>query len=307
MRVIFWGTPEFAIPSLDKIYLSSRDLCAIVTVTDKARGRGMKPAESPVKKYALEREIPVLQPPIGEGQADNLRDERFIEELKSYNADIFVIVAFKILPREIFSMPIYGSFNLHASLLPRFRGAAPIQWALIKGDKVTGVTTFKIEDKVDTGNVYLQKQISIEESDNFRTIHDKLSQIGGQAVQETLDLIDSGNFSLLLQDHSLATPAPKITKEICEIDWRQSAESIHNLIRGLSPSPCAFFIHNNNIIKILDSAVSSDNLPESGAFYQTKNELFVGCGAGSLKITELQREGKRKMYIDEFLRGYSFK
>ncbi len=299
MQIIFWGTPDFAVPSLAKIYDSGHEIAAVVTVPDKEQGRGLKVSCSPVKQYALERDIPVLQP-------EDFKSERFIAELRSYAPDIFVVVAFKILPREIFNLPPKGSFNLHGSLLPKYRGAAPIQWALIKGEKETGVTTFKIEERVDTGNVYLQKTLPIEPEDNFGTLHDKMSLLGSLAVEETLDIIESDGLELQHQDHSLACPAPKITKEICQINWNNRAEDIHNLIRGLSPFPGAFFLHNNNVIKVYSSSVDFSIDLATGSFHQTKTDLFVGTALGTLRIRELQREGKRKMSTEEFLRGYSF-
>lgn len=299
MRVIFWGTPDFAVPCLEKIISSRHEVVAVVTVPDKEQGRGLKVSFSPVKQCALAHNIPVLQP-------EQFKAPEFIAELQSFSPDIFVVVAFKILPREVFSLPPYGSFNLHGSLLPKYRGAAPIQWALIKGDSVTGVTTFKIEDKVDTGNVYLWKELPISADDNFGSLHDKMSEIGSQATVETLDLIASGNFTLLQQDHSMACPAPKITKELCQISWDQPAVAIHNLIRGVTPFPGAFFMHKGNLIKLQKTKITDSLNLKPGEFIQTKTELFAGCGEGTLQILELQREGKRKMPVEEFLRGYSF-
>ena len=299
MKIIFWGTPDFAVPSLEKIFTSDHEVIAVVTVPDKEQGRGLKVAYSPVKQFALERDIPVLQP-------ENFKSEEFLSELKCYSADIFVVVAFKILPREVFNLPPMGSFNLHGSLLPKYRGAAPIQWALIKGETETGVTTFKIEDRIDTGNMYLQKKLVIDPTDNFGTLHDKMSLLGSIAVEETLNIIEKNGVTLLQQDHSLACPAPKITKEICQISWNNTAVDIHNLIRGLSPFPGAFFLHKDNVFKVYASAVDTETILDPGIFRQTKTELLVGCGAGTLRILELQREGKRKMTTEEFLRGYAF-
>ena len=299
MKIIFWGTPEFSIPSLDKIYSSSHEVLAVVTSTDKEQGRGMKLQQSAVKTYALDRDIPVLQP-------DNFHSADFLTDLNSFGADIFVIVAFKILPESIFNFPPKGSFNLHGSLLPKYRGAAPIQWALINGDKETGVTTFKLEAKVDTGNVYIKKSIKILFYDNFGTLHDKMSVLGSEAVIETLEIIEEDNFTLSSQDNTLATSAPKITKDFCKINWSNSAESFYNLIRGLSPFPGAFFHHKDNLIKIYSAIPANEHNLASGAIKQFGSQLFIGCGGGTLEILELQREGKKKMSINEFLRGYSF-
>ncbi len=246
------GTPDFAVPSL-KILLKHHEVLAVVTAADKERGRGQKVSFTPIKEIALENNIPVLQP-------EKLKDENFITQLKNFSADLFVIVAFRILPKEVFSIPLKGSFNLHASLLPKYRGAAPIHWAIIKGEKETGVTTFKLEEKVDTGNIYLQKEIPILDEDNLGTIHDKLSELGAEAVFESVNMIESGNYNLLPQNNLEATPAPKITKETGKIDWNNSAEEIHNLVRGLSPYPAAYFEFNGRLIKIFKSQIVQSSL-----------------------------------------------
>jgi methionyl-tRNA formyltransferase len=299
MNIIFMGTPDFAVPSLKKLYESKHKISAVITTPDKERGRGQKITYTPVKDFALKNDIPVLQP-------ENLKDEIFINELKTFNVDLFVIVAFRILPREVFTIPPKGSFNLHGSLLPKYRGAAPIQWALIKGEKETGLTTFALAEKVDTGNIYYQEKIEISDTDDFGTLHDKMSITGAEVVLKTVEMIESGDFSLKEQDNSKASPAPKITKEIQQISWDNSAVEIHNLIRGLSPYPGAFFHHNNKLIKVFSSKLSGEKL-NPGKIKQTKTELFFGCGKGSLEILELQQEGKKRMKTEEFLRGYNFK
>jgi methionyl-tRNA formyltransferase len=298
MNIIFMGTPDFAIPSIKAILKSRHKISAIVTAPDKERGRGKKVTFTPVKEFALQHDIPILQPL-------KLKDETFINDLKKFNADLFVVVAFRILPPEVYNIPEYGSFNLHASLLPKFRGAAPIQWAIIKGEKETGVTTFKIEEKVDTGNLYLQEKINIDEEDNFGTLHDKLSQLGADLVVKTIDIIKEGNYKLKQQDGSKASPAPKITKETGLINWNSDAEDIQNLIRGLSPHPAAYFFYNNKMIKVYRSAVVHENL-QPGSIHQQGDNLIVGCGTNSIKILELQLEGKKRMGTPEFLRGFNF-
>jgi len=300
MNLIFMGTPDFAIPSLNKLTESKHNISAIVTAPDKERGRGKKVSYTPVKEFAIEKNIRVLQP---EKLKNNLH---FVEELKSLNADLFVVVAFKILPPEVFEIPKHGSFNLHASYLPKYRGAAPIQWALINGDSQTGLTTFKLAAKVDTGSIYLQKEVEIFPEDNFGTLHDKLSELGADIVLETINLIENGSFELQKQDDSLATPAPKITKDICKIDWNKSAIEIHNLIRGLSPYPAAFFSFNYKVIKIYQSEVVNRNDLKPFDIEQNKNELIIGCGKNAIRILHLQQEGKKRMGIEEFLRGFSF-
>jgi methionyl-tRNA formyltransferase len=298
MKIIFMGTPDFSVPSLKRLYESKHEIAAVVTTPDRERGRGRKVSFTPVKEFALNNNIPVLQP-------EKLKDEGFISDLKKYDADLYVIVAFRILPREVFTIPPKGSFNLHGSLLPKYRGAAPIQWAIIKGEKETGLTTFALAEKVDTGNIYYQEKTEINEDDNFGTLHDKMSLQGAEVVLKTVEMIDSGNFVLQEQDNSEASPAPKITREIQEIDWNRPAVEIHNLIRGLSPYPGAFFHHNDRLIKIYASQLSDEEL-NAGEIKQTKTELFIGCSENALQILELQQEGKRRMHTEEFLRGYSF-
>lgn len=297
MKIIFMGTPDFSIPSLKILLKNNHEILAVVTTPDKERGRGQKITFTAVKQFAIENNIPVLQP-------IKLKDESFINELKNLNPDLFIIVAFRILPKEVFEIPKYGSFNLHGSYLPKYRGAAPIQWALINGDKETGLTTFKLAEKVDTGNIYLQEKVEINTADNFETLHDRMSLLGAELVLKTVSLIEHGDYELLQQDDSLASPAPKITKEICSIDFNKSAKEIHNLVRGLSPHPAAFFIYNNKVIKIYKTEIVESINLKPFEFHQTKTELIIGCGKDALRILELQQEGKRRMDVEEFLRGF---
>ena len=300
MKIIFMGTPDFAIPSLKILTESRHEVLAVVTSPDKQRGRGQKISSTAVKKFAADNNLPVLQP-------EKLKNNpQFVEDLKKYDADLYVVVAFRILPPEVFTIPKFGSFNLHGSFLPKYRGAAPIQWALINGETETGLTTFKLAEKVDTGNIYLQKKVEIFKEDSLGTLHDRLSEIGAKVVLDTVNMIDKGDYELLNQDGSLATPAPKITKETSLIDWNQPAIKIHNLIRGLSPIPCAHFIHKEKNIKIYRSEIVERNDLAPGEFFQSKTELQVGCVEKALRILELQQEGKKRMGIEEFLRGFSF-
>ena len=299
MKIIFMGTPDFAIPSLNILIESKHKVTAIVTGPDKERGRGRKISFTAVKEFALKNNLPVFQP-------DKLKDQNFIEELKKYNADVFVVVAFRILPEEVFTIPSKLSFNLHASLLPKYRGAAPIQWALIKGEKETGVTTFALEEKVDTGNIILQEKIDIDPEDNFGSLHDKLSILGAEVVLQTVNLIEKGNYKLKKQDNNLSTPAPKITKEMTMIDWDKPAKEIHNLIRALSPYPGAYFELDDKIIKVYKSEIIYNKNLESGKIFHDKSELIIGCGENSLLLLELQQEGKKKLTVEEFLRGFRF-
>ena len=299
MNIIFMGTPDFAVPSLEKIFNSRHKLLAVVTAPDKERGRGQNVSFTPVKEFALQNNLPLFQP-------ERLKDNNFINSLKELAPDLFVIVAFRILPREVFSIPTNGSFNLHASLLPKYRGAAPIQWSIINGDKETGVTTFALEDKVDTGNIFIQKKIEILDKDNFGVVHDKLSIIGAEAVIETIDLINSGKFTLQDQDDTLASPAPKINKENGIIDWHRPAFDINNLIRGLSPYPGAYFFFRDKLIKIYNASVNKEKVLKPGEIFTCKEELIIGCGKYSLNILELQLEGRKKLSVSEFLRGFNF-
>jgi methionyl-tRNA formyltransferase len=297
MNLIFMGSADFSIPSLNNLYNSKHKILALVTVPDKEKGRGQKISLSPVKEFGLKNNIPVLQP-------EKLKDEKFIDQLKGFKADLYVVVAFRILPKEVFTIPPKGSFNLHASLLPKFRGAAPIQWALINGETKTGVTTFALEEKVDTGNIYLTKEVEIDDEDNFESLHNKLSEIGSKAVLETVDMIESENYHLKQQDNSSATPAPKITSETGKINWENSAEEIYNLVRGLSPVPCAYFYYDDKKIKVYKTRVQQKENTFPGKINHTKNSLSIECGKNELEILELQLEGRKKLSAEEFLRGF---
>jgi methionyl-tRNA formyltransferase len=300
MKIVFMGTPNFSIPSLKILLENNHQILAVVTTPDKERGRGQKVTYTAVKQFALENKIPTYQPEKLKGNSE------FVEQMKSLKPDLFVVVAFRILPKEVFEIPKYGSFNLHGSFLPKYRGAAPIQWALINGDTKTGLTTFKLDEKVDTGNIYLQEKVKINPDDNFETLHDRMSLLGADIVFKTVNLIERGRIELHQQDDSLASPAPKITKEICLIDWNKSAIEIHNLVRGLSPYPAAFFNYNNKVIKIYKTEIVTNISLKSFEFHQTKTELIIGCGKEALQILEIQQEGKRRMKIEEFLRGFNF-
>jgi methionyl-tRNA formyltransferase len=293
------GSADFSIPSLEILYKSKHKILALVTVPDKEKGRGQKLSITLVKEFGIKNNIPLLQP-------EKLKDETFIYQLKNFNAHLFVVVAFRILQKEVFTIPPKGSFNLHASLLPKYRGAAPIQWALIKGETETGVTTFALAEKVDTGNIYLQEKIKVEDEDNFETLHDKLSKLGANVVLKTVDMIETGDYKLKRQDNVLATPAPKITPETGKIDWTKPAEEIHNLVRGLSPTPCAYFFHDNKKMKVYKTRLLEKENPVPGKIIETKKNLFIECSKDELEILELQLEGRRRMGTEEFLRGFRF-
>lgn len=300
MNIVFMGTPEFSLPSLQTLLESNHKIVAVVTQPDRERGRGQKVTFTPVKQFAVENNIPVYQPEKLKGNYE------FISQMKRLNPDLFVVVAFRILPKEVFEIPKYGSFNLHGSYLPKYRGAAPIQWALINGETETGLTTFKLAEKVDTGNIYLQEKLAIFPEDNFESLHDRMSKLGAKMVLDTVNLIDGGNYELKPQDDSLASPAPKITKELSLINWNKSAAEINNLVRGLSPYPAAFFIFNNKVIKVYKTKVITGFHLQPFQFHQTKTELIIGCGKDALQILEIQQEGKKRMSVEEFLRGFKF-
>jgi methionyl-tRNA formyltransferase len=292
------GTPDFAVPSLNAINNSEHQLIAVVTAPDKERGRGREVSFTPVKDYAIKNNIPVLQP-------EKLKDHNFIEKIRELAPDLIIVIAFRILPAEIFKIPRLGTFNVHGSLLPKYRGAAPIQWSLINGDTETGLTTFFIQEKVDTGNIILQKKIAIDSDDNFGSLHDKLQSLSIDMVLETIKIIESEKIELLKQDESQVSSAPKITKENSRIDWKQPSEKIYNLIRGLSPYPAAYFILNSKSYKVFSSRIKKDLILQPGEIVESKNEIFIGTSTAALEIIEIQPEGRKRMKSDDFLRGYS--
>ncbi len=303
------GTPDFALPALKILLDNEYPIVSVVTVPDKPAPRrsggpqrqGKQFIPSPVKKFALQHQLPVLQPA-------SLGDPSLIGRLKSLEADLFVVVAFRILPKEILSLPRVGAFNLHASLLPKYRGAAPIHWAIINGEKETGVTTFFLEEKVDTGNIILQARVPIGPDETFGELHDKLGEVGAEIALHTVRLIEMGKAIPKSQNDGEATTAPKIFKEQCRIDWTRNARQVHNFVRGLSPSPCAFTIHGEKSIKIYRTKIEPSVSPEApGTVCETNNRLVVATTEEGIEILEVQQEGRRKMSAEEFLRGYRIK
>lgn len=302
MNIVFMGTPDFAVPSLEILLSHGYTISAVVTAPDKPRGRGQQMSVTPVKAAALKHSLPLLQP-------DNLKDEEFISNLKNLQPDLFVVVAFRILPKEVYSIPAKGAFNLHASLLPKYRGAAPINWAIINGEKDTGVTSFFLQDKVDTGNIILSARTAIRDDMNAGELHDVLSEIGAEIVLQTVRLIELGKAQPRPQDNTLATPAPKIFKETCRINWNQQSKKIYDFIRGLSPYPAAWTIHDGKMIKIYSSMQKSEirsQRSEVGRVDVKGKQLFVQTQDGWLEIVELQQEGRKRMTAEEFLKGYTF-
>ena len=305
MKIVFFGTPEFAVESLDKLIKSGFDIAAVVTMPDKIAGRGHKLIESDVKKYALEKGLKILQP-------EKLKSPEFIKELQEIDADLFIVIAFRMLPEIVWKMPRLGTFNLHASLLPKYRGAAPINWAVINGEKETGVTTFFLKHEIDTGDIIQQEKIEIKDEDNVGNIHDKLMYLGADMVVKTVKEIEKGEVKTCPQPEGEHIPAPKIFKETCRIDWYKKSISIHNLIRGLSPYPAAWTTMSDaRNLDPIDTKIFSSKLVDDmsskgnpGEILIKKNRLFVFTGDNLLEILSLQPAGKKRMDADAFLRGY---
>lgn len=308
LRIIFMGTPEFAVASLDALLLSEHEVVTVVTVPDKPAGRGQKLQQSAVKQFAVSKGLPVLQP-------EKLRNERFLEELKGYAADLFVVVAFRMLPEVVWQMPPMGTFNLHGSLLPRYRGAAPINWAIINGDSKSGVTTFFLKHEIDTGNIIFQEEVAIAPDDNAGVLHDNLMEVGARLVVKTANAIAEGNVTFIDQEELIKrgnepVHAPKIFKDDCRIKWSEGIDAIHNHIRGLSPYPAAWF----EMVK--------DGHPVSMKVYKSRKEgvahdfsigkvlsdgktfVKVACVDGYISILELQLAGKKRMPVKDFLLGF---
>ena len=296
--IVFMGTPEFAVPSLAILLQNKYRILAVVTAPDKPRGRGQQLSFTPVKEAALRHQLPVLQPVT-------LGDPGFAGQLQQLVPDLLIVVAFRILPREVFTIPRLGAFNLHASLLPKYRGAAPINWAIIRGEKETGVTTFFLQEKVDTGNLLLQARTPIREEDNAGTLHDRLAEIGAEVVLHTVRLIEQRKAIPRQQDEHLASPAPKIFKEDCRINWSLPSRDIHNLVRGLAPYPAAFTSHDGRVLKIFRTSLTDAPCDkDTGSVVVSPASLHVATGDRLLEVHELQQEGKRRMSVGEFLRGY---
>ena len=297
-RIVFMGTPEFAVPSLEALLRSGSQVAAVVTGADKPRGRGREVSPTPVKSAALKRGLPVLQP-------ESLTEPAFAAALRDIAPDLIVVVAFRILPPPVFSIPRLGSFNLHASLLPRYRGAAPINWAIINGDTETGATTFFLEERVDTGTMILQAKTPISPEDDAGSLHDRLSCLGADLVVETVRRIEQGSANTSPQDPALATGAPKIRKEDCRVVWDRPPDRVRNLIRGLSPHPAAWTMHDGRVVKLFCSNVhDQEQRGKSGTVSIEGESLLVQCAGGRLRLTELQLEGRKRMTTAEFLRGY---
>ncbi len=289
LRIVFLGTPEFAVESLDAIIKSGHEVIAVVTATDKPAGRGHKLLPSAVKQYALEHDLEVLQP-------EKLRDEAFIERLRELNADLNVVIAFRMLPREVWDMPRLGTMNLHASLLPRYRGAAPINHAVMNGDSETGVTTFLLKHEIDTGDMLRQARIEIAPDENVGSVHDRLMHLGAQVVVDSINDLANGTVTPIPQNDEEATPAPKIFKNTCQLRREMTTEQAFNHIRGLSPYPAAWTdeLCNGLNIKVLEAKKTSEKIP---------GHLYMDFADGFLELIRIQPAGKRPMAATDFLRG----
>ncbi len=306
LRIIYMGTPDFAVESLRVLVENGYNVVAVVTMPDKPIGRhGSVLQPSPVKQYAVEHGLKVLQP-------EKLKDPSFIDELHSLKADLQIVVAFRMLPEIVWSMPPLGTFNAHASLLPKYRGAAPINWAIINGEKETGITTFFLKHEIDTGDIIQQVRIPIEDTDNVEIVHDKLMVLSGKLVTETVDNIIAGTVTSIPQDQILnvpLTPAPKIFRDTCRIDWNQPTKRLYDFIRGLSPYPAAWTTLDGKAVKIYETEkdfTMSPNTPGT-LFTDGKNCLKVGTEDGWINIKVLQLEGKKRMPVKDLLRGFKFK
>lgn len=300
LKVIFFGTPQFAVASLQRIKEAGFDVAAVVTAPDRPAGRGLKLQQSAVKQFAVENNLSVLQP-------EKLKEPEFIEQLKSYKADLFVIIAFRMLPEVVWNMPPLGSINLHGSLLPQYRGAAPINWAIMNGEKETGVTTFFLKHQIDTGSIILRNTVPIEETDTAGTLHDKMMEIGANLMVKTLQVIESGNYTLEEQDLTAeAKHAPKIFKDDCLINWERTVAQNYNIIRGLSPYPTAWTKFGGQTLKIFwaEKDMGTPTQQAGTVLSDGKKYLKIACADGWLTLKDIQLEGKKRMAVDEFLRGY---
>lgn len=304
LSIVFMGTPEFAVASLDALVNAGCNIVGVITAPDKPAGRGMQLQQSAVKKYALEKNLNILQP-------EKLKNPQFTEELKSLKADIQIVVAFRMLPEVVWNMPPMGTINVHASLLPNYRGAAPINRAIINGEKETGITTFKLQQEIDTGNILLQEKIAIGENETAGELHDKLKMLGAKVLIKTIQFVADETIietpqSIINNKESIIKSAPKINSETCRIDWNKSTEEIYNLIRGLSPYPTAFTFLHDKVLKIFfaEKEMAAHNYAAGTVHSDNKTFLKFACTDGFICCTDIQLQGKKRMPVADFLRGY---
>ena len=307
LRIVFMGTPDFAVASLDALVKAGYDIVGVITAPDKPAGRGMKLQESAVKKYAVEKGLHILQP-------EKLKNPQFLEELKALRADVQVVVAFRMLPEVVWNMPPMGTINVHGSLLPQYRGAAPINWAIINGEKETGVTTFKLKHEIDTGDVLLQERIPIGANETAGELHDRMKDIGAALLVKTIKGLEDGSVKEHPQQRFLESlafepkHAPKIFTETCKIDFAKPVAEVHNLVRGLSPYPGAFCLFQGKTLKIYKSRKEETEPTTAPGEWETDRRTFLkfACADGYIHATDIQLEGKKRMAIEDFLRGYRF-
>ena len=297
MNLVFMGTPEFAVPSLKKLHESKHNILAAVSGPDKRRGRGKELSPTPVKKAAIDLGLPVIE-------VEDLKSQEFHDKLKILNADLFVVVAFRILSKTVLSIPKLGSINLHASLLPKYRGAAPIHWAVVNGDSETGCSIFFLSEKVDGGQILLQRKTPIGEMDTTGEVYDRLKELGSDLLVEAVDLIESGDYTLKAQDESLATPAPKVFNDDAFIDFKESSVKVHNRIRGMNPFPGAWTKIDGNKLKLLQTKPVNGEKSSPGQVKIVNEAVIVGCGEGALELMEVQMQGRSAMPAIDFFNGY---
>ncbi|MDX2001961.1 MAG: methionyl-tRNA formyltransferase [Chitinophagales bacterium] len=300
MRIVFMGTPDFAVPTLDILVANGYDVVGVVTATDKPAGRGKQLSESAVKQYAVSKGLRVLQP-------EKLKDPAFLSKLQALKADLQVVVAFRMLPEVVWNMPPLGTINLHASLLPKYRGAAPINRAIMNGEKETGLTTFFLQHEIDTGNIIFQEEMPIGPDETAGQLHDRMMAMGAELVLKTIKAIEAGSYPQVPQAHVMDAPtAPKIFREDGEINWSMPAASIYNLIRGLSPYPAAWTVLDGKTFKIYETSIEKTTPIEPAGTFVTDNKSFIKVAAadGYLQLLQVQQEGKKKMGVKEFLNGY---
>lgn len=304
LRIVFMGTPDFAVATLDALVKAKLNVVGVVTAPDKPAGRGQKMQQSAVKKYALDHNLTILQP-------SNLKSEEFLDQLKNLNGNLQIVVAFRMLPKAVWQLPEYGTFNLHASLLPNYRGAAPINWAIINGETKTGVSTFFIDEKIDTGNIILQEEVAIGDDETLGELHDKLMEVGSCLVVKTVQLIEKGTVQTIKQPEIEEKPAPKIFTETCKINWNDTLNNTYNLIRGLNPYPAAWttLINNEDEIKVKIYNVkkeSASHQHKTGTLITSKNDIKVAVAGGYIILESLQLAGKKQMDPKSLLNGFRF-
>lgn len=298
MNIVFMGSPDFAVPSLEAIYNSSHTIKAVVSNVDKRRGRGSETAPTPVKAKALKLGLPVIE-------VEDLKSEEFAEQLKALEADLFVVVAFRVLPKHVLEIPKIGSVNLHASLLPKYRGAAPIHWAVINGEEKTGCTIFFLDEKVDTGKIILQEEISIDDDETTGEVYARLMDHGSKVLLEAINQIDKKKYSTIEQDDTAASPAPKLFRDDCHIDFNQPVKKVHDKIRGLSPFPTAWATLEGEKFNMYRSRPGPFANIDPGELLVKEGRLLVGCSDGTVELLEIQLPGKRRMDSETFLQGNS--